>query len=388
MRRQCHCGLLKVPVGYGRLMHIDRLQIENFRNLREVNLALPARVNLFLGDNGSGKTSLLEAVHLALTGRSQRRATQDVMLRKDADYFRLAVDVAFASTHARSEYGFVPGRTRTLKINNNPVRSLGTLLEEFAVVSFAPEDLQLVFGSPSARRSAMDFVLSTASASYLSALTHYERAVMQKNKLLKDLQRSGPGLGGPQLLGFNTQIIERGVHLIKSRRAYTLQTADDLRSIYARLSDHGETVALRYEPSISAHDDSGLAEAFEQALTVNEEKERVMAMSLVGPHRDDWEIFLAGRPAKHFASQGQARSLAVAIKLAGFRYLERIRSDAPVLLFDEIFGELDPGRGRRLLELVGDFAQALITSVQPTTAEQLGKDADCFLIKDGDVAIR
>src|SRR5512134_2019943 len=100
-------------------MQIERLRIENFRNLHEVDLALPARVNLFLGDNGSGKTSLLEAVHLALTGRSQRRATQEVMLRKDADYFRLAVDVAFGSTKARAEYGFVPGRTRTLKVNNN-----------------------------------------------------------------------------------------------------------------------------------------------------------------------------------------------------------------------------------------------------------------------------
>lgn len=366
-------------------MRIDGLQIENFRNLREVKLELPARVNLFLGDNGSGKTSLLEAVHLALTGRSQRRATQDVMLRKGADYFRITLDVAFATARARAEYGFVPGRTRTIKVNNNPVRSQAGLLEEFAVVSFAPEDLQLVFGSPSARRAAMDFVLCTASSTYLSALVHYERAVMQKNKLLKDLQRSGPGVGGPQLLGFNAQLIEKGALLMKYRRAYTLQTADDLRAIYARLSDHGETVAMRYEPSITSLDDTRLEELFEQTLVAHEDKERIMAMSLVGPHRDDWEIFLAGRPARHYASQGQARSLAVAMKLAGFRYLERIRSDAPVLLFDEIFGELDPGRGRRLLELVGDFAQALITSVQPATAEQLGKDADCLHISQGEV---
>lgn len=367
-------------------MHIERLQIENFRNLHEVTLDLPARVNLFLGDNGSGKTSLLEAVHLALTGRSQRRATQDVMLRKGSDYFRVTLDVAFGATKARAEYGFVPGRTRSMKVNNNPVRGQSKLLEEFAVVSFAPEDLQLVYGSPSARRDTMDFVLCTASPTYLTALTHYERAIMQKNKLLKDLQRSGPGVGGPQLLGFNTQIIEKGVHLMKSRRAYTLQTADDLRSIYAHLSDHGETVAMRYEPSIETLEDSRVEELFEQALLANEEKERILAMSLVGPHRDDWEIFLAGRPARHYASQGQARSLAVAIKLAGFRYLERIRGDAPVLLFDEIFGELDPGRGRRLLELVGEFAQALITSVQPATAEQLAKDAHCFVIRNGAVS--
>jgi DNA replication and repair protein RecF len=366
-------------------MHIQRLQIENFRNIADVDLELPSRVNLFLGDNGTGKTSLLEAVHLALTGRSQRKATQDVMIRKGTDFFRLALDVSFGTTLAHAEYGFVPGRARTLKINNNPVRSLSSLLEEFAVVSFAPEDLQLVFGSPSARRSAMDFVLSTASPSYLTALNDYGRAVAQKNKLLKDLQKSGPGLGGPQLLGFNTQIIEKGVLIMKMRRAYTMQSADDLRAIYAQLSDHGETVAAVYEPSVTTDREDNLADAFEQALVEHAEKERIMAVSMVGPHRDDWELFMAGRPARQYASQGQGRSLAVALKLAGFRYLERIRGDAPVLLFDEIFGELDPGRGKRLLDLVGEFAQALITSVQPATAEQLSADARCYMIRDGSI---
>jgi DNA replication and repair protein RecF len=145
-------------------------------------------------------------------------------------------------------------------------------------------------------------------------------------------------------------------------------------------------VAAVYEPSIAAKDDDGFADAFEQALVENAEKERIMAVSMVGPHRDDWELFMAGRPARQYASQGQGRSLAVALTLAGFRYLERIRGDAPVLLFDEIFGELDPGRGKRLLDLVGEFAQALVTSVQPATAEQLGADATCYMTSEGSVA--
>jgi DNA replication and repair protein RecF len=165
-----------------------------------------------------------------------------------------------------------------------------------------------------------------------------------------------------------------------------MQSADDLRGIYAQLSDHGQTVAAVYEPSVGAKDDDGLADAFEQALVENAEKERIMAVSMVGPHRDDWELFMAGRPARQYASQGQGRSLAVALKLAGFRYLERIRGDAPVLLFDEIFGELDPGRGKRLLDLVGEFAQALITSVQPATAAQLNEEAQCFHIEAGAVS--
>jgi DNA replication and repair protein RecF len=121
-------------------------------------------------------------------------------------------------------------------------------------------------------------------------------------------------------------------------------------------------------------------------LVQSAEKERVLGMALVGPHRDDWAFYLGGRAARQFASQGQARSLAIALKLAGFRYLERLRGETPILLFDEIFGELDPGRGRRLLELVGGFAQALITSVQPSSLDGLAAEAGKFQIDAGVVA--
>lgn len=367
-------------------MEIRALRIENFRNIAEARLEFPARVNLVLGDNGSGKTSLLEAVHLTLTGRSQRRAAHDVMLRRGSEYFRLVAEVAFGKTRATVEYAFTPGRTRTLKINNNAVRSTTELLQEFAVVSFAPEDLELVKGPPAARRAAFDFVLSTGSAEYLSALTQYQRAIQQKNRLLKDLQKTGGrGVGDPQLSGFNEQLVTQGVRLMTARQAYTLVSADDLRDVYSKLSDGAEAVATRYVPSVTATDQAQWTDAFAQALIENSEKERILGMSVVGPHRDDWELLLAGRAARQFASQGQARSLAVALKLAGFRYLENVRGDTPVLLFDEIFGELDPGRGGRLLELVGEFAQALITSVQPATREQVDAEASSFTMIDGGI---
>jgi DNA replication and repair protein RecF len=172
---------------------------------------------------------------------------------------------------------------------------------------------------------------------------------------------------------------------MKARRAYLLDSAEDTRAIYAQLSDNGESVATRYMPSVEELDEARVPEAFERALIENAERERLLAVSLVGPHRDEWVLFLGGQPAKQYASQGQARSLAVALKLAGFRYLERVRGDTPILLFDEVFGELDPGRGKRLLDLVGGFAQALITSVQPATADQLGGGAASFTIAAGNV---
>jgi DNA replication and repair protein RecF len=368
-------------------MHIDLLKIENFRNIKTAQIQLAPRINLFVGNNGSGKTSLLEGVHVALTGRSQRRATNEVMLRRGADYLRVAAETTVGRVRVTSEYGFTPGRTRTLKINNNPVRALGELLEEFAVVSFAPDDLQLVYGAPSARRNGFDFVLSTASSSYLEALTDYQRAVAQKNRLLKDLQKTGrAGLGGPQLAGFNAQLVSLGVEIMKARHAYLHATAGEMRELYAQLADNGETVAAVYEPSVAEGDEERWAEAFEAALIQNSEKERVLGMAMVGPHRDDWAFYLGGRAARQFASQGQARSLAIALKLAGFRYLEKLRGETPILLFDEIFGELDPGRGRRLLELVGGFAQALITTVQPSSLDGLADDAGKFQIAGGAVS--
>lgn len=365
-------------------MRIESIKVENFRNIHSAEVQLPSRLNVFLGDNGAGKTSLLEAAHIILTGRSQRRATNEVMLRKGADYFRVAADLSLGKVPVVSEYGYSPGRQRSIKINNNPVRGLSELLNEFAVVSFAPEDLQLVTGSPAGRRRAIDFLLSTASAGYLTRLTDYTRAIQQKNKLLKDLQKSGSyALERDQLQSFNVQIIELGVELMRARSAYTREIAASLHEIYAELSDEAESISATYAPSVEEEDESKWAEAFERALEESAEKERILAVAMVGPHRDDWELTLADRPARQHASQGQARSLAVSMKLAGFRYLESMRGDTPVLLFDEIFGELDPGRGKRLLKIVGKFAQALITSVQPHTIDQLGEDATCFRLNEG-----
>jgi len=365
-------------------MRLDTISLEHFRNIDAADLKIGPRINLIVGDNGSGKTSLLEAVHLALTGRSQRGATNDVMLRRGSDYFRVVAGLTLGKVDVTAEYGFAPGRARSLKINNNPVRNLGELFEEFAVVSFAPEDLQLVYGAPSNRRSGFDFVLSTASRTYLAALTDYQRVVSQKNRLLKDLQKTGmSGVGGPQLEGFNVQLVQLGVQIMKERRAYLMATAHDVRELYAQLSDNGETVAIVYEPNVASDDESKWPEAFEAALVANSEKERVLGVASVGPHRDDWALYLGGRPARQFASQGQARSLAVALKLAGFRHLQKVRGDSPILLFDEIFGELDSGRGKRLLQLVGGFAQALVTSVNPAVEEYLAGEATHFGIDAG-----
>jgi DNA replication and repair protein RecF len=365
-------------------MQITSLHVENFRNIERAEVRFADRVSLFVGDNGSGKTSLLEAVHVALTGRSQRRAPNDVMLHKAAEFFRVAAEVSLGNVVARSEFAFAAGRPRTLKLNNNPVRSLAELLEEFAVVSFAPEDLQLVLGAPATRRAAVDFILSTGSAAYLAALSHYHRAILQKNRLLKALQRSWPrGADNSELDSFNAQIVEHGVKVMQARRAYSRETTDDLRAVYSQLSDNGEAGSVRYVPSVEQTESGSWSDAFERELGASSERERILGAAQVGPHRDDWQLALAGRPARQFASQGQARSLAIAMKLAGFRYLERVRGDTPILLFDEIFGELDLGRGRRLLQLVGEYAQALITSVRPITAAQLGAHAASFEIIDG-----
>jgi DNA replication and repair protein RecF len=365
-------------------MQITTLQVENFRNIERAEVRFADRISLFAGDNGSGKTSLLEAVHVALTGRSQRRAPNDVMLQKTAEFFRVAAEVSLGRVAAKSEYAFTTGRPRTLKLNNNPVRSLAVLLEEFAVVSFAPEDLQLVLGAPATRRAAVDFILSTGSAAYLETLTRYHRAVLHKNRLLKSLPKSGAQASGrSELDSFNAQIVEHGVKIMQARQAYSRETVEDLSAIYAQLSDDGEAGASRYAPAVQEAEAGSWADAFERELGAQSERERTLGVSLVGPHRDDWQLSLAGRPARQFASQGQARSLAIAMKLAGFRYLERVRGDTPILLFDEIFGELDSGRGRRLLHLVGNFAQALITSVRPITAADLGADATSFEITDG-----
>ena len=361
-------------------MRLDSLLVTNFRNL-ELALIEPGRgVNIFFGDNGSGKTNLLEAIFVLCLGRSQRGARDLMMIREgDADCYRIEGAGHVEGREVRLACAFEKGGRKKVTVDGNPVR-LSKLFELFSVISMAPEDVALFSGSPSVRRHFMDLHLAQASPSYLADLNDYNRALAQKNSFLKN----HPGGECP----FDPLLVEHGSRIIIARHGFIHFLCALAPGYYDQIvgvpgSAGKPAFVCEYAPNVPFTDKSEVAAGFERKLVENRRKEEVIETAVVGPHRDDISFSLEGFPARGYGSQGEMRSAAAAL-LAAANFLESRRGEKPILLLDEVFAELDHTRRENLARLFGGFEQIfLTTAVEPPRT--LNEHAVVFHIKEGRV---
>jgi len=362
-------------------MKLESLRLTNFRNFQTALIRPGTGVNIFIGDNGSGKTNLLEAVFTLCLGRSQRGA-RDAMLIRDGgdDYFRLEGIGTVGGREVRLACAYQSGGRKKITVDDNPVR-VSELFELFSVISMAPDDVILFSGSPSARRRFMDLHLSQASPSYLADLTDYTRALTQKNSFLKSRQ------GGH--CPFDPLLIQYGCRLMIARTKFIDFLKDLAPGYYNRivggdLSSSTSVFTCRYMPNVPVEAAEDIADRFEAKLAESRRKEDILETAIVGPHRDDIEFTIAGLPVRGYGSQGEMRSAAFAAMMAASDFLEKRRGEKPLLLLDEIFAELDHTRRDNLARLFGGFEQMfLTTAVEPPTI--LNDRAVFFQIKAGEV---
>lgn len=348
-------------------MRIDRIALTNFRNFESAELVPSPGVNIFFGDNGAGKTNLLEAIFTLCLGRSQRGA-RDVMLVREAngEYFRLEGDGVIgreSSTESvKIACAFEKGGRKKITIDENPAR-ISKLYHLFRLVSMAPEDVSLFSGSPGTRRRFLDLHLSQASPNYLATLSDYNKALAQKNSFLKNT----PGTECP----FDPQLIQLGSAIMKARHDFIRFLDSISPGYYAKIAEgipESETkpFAAEYKPNVRYESVDDIAGAFEEKLDASRRKEEILEMAVVGPHRDDIEFLIKDFPAKGYGSMGEQRSAAVAIMMASADFLEEKHDEKPILLLDEIFAELDPTRREHLAALFSRFEQVfLTTAVKP-----------------------
>ena len=343
-------------------MRLTEVRLEQFRNLADVGLEVPPEGAVLVGANGQGKTNFLEAIHYLSRFRSFRGSAH-----VDA--------VAFGAGHFRIEAGFVSdGRSRTLAVSadrerrrivlddspvGRPSEVAGTLL----AVSLRPEDLELVTGSPSARREYLDELLGLASRPYRRAIAEYDRVLRQRNELLRS------GRGAAQLEAWDEALLSSGVPIVIARAHLVGRLADRFARTAGRVAE-SDRYAIAYRPSVpvdpaGAARESDVREAWSRALVDRYEVDRVRGWTTVGPHRDELEIVRDGRELARFGSQGECRTAAVALRLMEAELLEADTGRRPILLLDDVFSELDGGRGERLLEWLGDRHQRFVTSPRP-----------------------
>lgn len=342
---------------------VTRVALTDFRCYSAVDFTLPAGVTVVSGANGEGKTSLLEALGWAATTRSFRGVPDTALVRTGADAAYLRVTVKEPDREQLMEAEIrVAGRNR-VRVNRHALARARDLLGLLRVTVFAPDDLQLVKGGPAERRSYLDDLLVAVVPRYDAVHADFDRVLKHRNALLRQ------GLRGPDaestLAVFDEQLVRAGAEVVRGRLRLTERLLPALRDAYHALAGPRDEVDAAYEAEWAEETVTPAGEEVEAllraALVARRKAEVERAVTLVGPHRDEWRVRLAGLEARTHASQGEQRTLALGLRLAGHKVVADVVGTEPVLLLDDVFSELDPSRAEALVAALPP-GQTLITT--------------------------
>ncbi len=324
-------------------MHLAHLRLRDFRNYARLDAEFAPGFHLLLGDNAQGKTNILEAVYLMATLRSFRGVGGAQMIRHgQRGYF---VGGTVVAQGAREIKMFWSASERKLALDGRPVKKLADYLGVLRTVVFCIEDLQLVKGAARARRRFLDLLLAQTRPGYLPLLQRYLRAVRARNALLKQRAPDEAALDS-----FSQELVRLGDDIIHARHELAPKFSPLARLAYRRISNDAEELRIEYQPSVKRD--------FAVELAQSRSRERTYRSTLIGPHRDDLQLLLNGKSAAQFGSEGQKRTLAIALKMAQAELLAGIHGSPPILLIDDVMGELDVKRRSGFLPLLEQARKA------------------------------
>lgn len=341
-------------------MIIENLKLHDFRNYEELNLTPHPGINILFGQNGSGKTNLLEAVHYCALGRSHRTSLDREVVRKGAAMSACGVQVRKNGVKVDVAVKLTPGESRKKQVflDRKRAERLSDMMGKLQCVIFSPEDLMLVKEGPSIRRRFMDMMLSQLSTAYFVALQQYNKALDQRNAILKEIKR-GAHCDAAMLDAFEDAMARPCQTIVSLRKQVVEQVAACAAEKYRAISGREqETFALRYACCLPDVQDA-IAQV-KNILRKNRQEDVFRATTTFGVHREDIALTLSGREMKLFASQGQIRTAALSMKLAQLEVFRQQTGEAPVLLLDDVMSELDMTRRTRLLEEISGV-QTFIT---------------------------
>ncbi|PTM56912.1 DNA replication/repair protein RecF [Desmospora activa] len=344
-------------------MFVERLELRQFRNIKEIRLDCPEKLHLFVGPNAQGKTNILESLSLLSIGKSHRTRRDREMIQWETNSARLKVHVRRENRVDRLEILLSPKGKKVIK-NGLEQRKLSDYIGSLTAVLFAPEDLAIVKGSPQVRRRFLDMELGQVSPWYIHHLTQYNHLVNQRNQLLKDMAKSRQPVWG-LLDVLNEQLIDLSTQLWIKRYAFVDQLNRWAREIHQAITQDKESLQVVYQPSLNLEGDMDRPRM--RAVMVDELK-RIQAQevqrgsTLIGPHRDDLHLSVDGVNLHRYGSQGQQRTAALSLKLAEIELIRSETGNYPILLLDDVLSELDDSRKTHLLEAIRGKVQTFVTA--------------------------
>lgn len=342
-------------------MYLSSITLRQFRNHRDTVLDVDPRLNLLVGPNGSGKTNFIEAIAVLTTGLSPRSAHPDSMVEWNKDGFFISGTFARESETDQAlklEMKFLNGQRQIRRGDQTLVR-LKDLIGMVPLVSFVPEDLAIVKGEPDVRRRSLNLVLMQIDPLYTENLRRYNEALKSRNAAIKQLNEGR--LEEDALDPWDEEVLKYGMSLCKTRSEFLGEFSKIFSQIQERVSDGQDRANLTYKPSWVEPWTTGELNRLKNDFRLHRQKDIVIGTTMTGPHRDDMIFFLNGKPMRHFGSEGQMRTSAVAFKLAELEIIRRKKGEDPICLLDDVLSELDERRAHHLLEELVITGQCFVT---------------------------
>ncbi|MFD0698481.1 DNA replication/repair protein RecF [Paenibacillus sp. GCM10027628] len=371
-------------------MFLTKLALSHYRNYEQIELTTDSNVNIFVGPNAQGKTNLLESIYVLAMTKSHRTHQDKELIGWDGEQTQLHAEINKRYGNCKLDLA-ISTKGKKAKINGLEQKKLSNFIGALNVVMFAPEDLEIVKGTPGIRRRFLDMEIGQVQPSYLYDLSQYQKILLQRNNYLK---QSFPGKASPDAMLdiWNEQLALYGVKIMKKRQNFIKKLQQWAETIHRGITNDSEELRIRYAPSFDVEqfeDESVLLEKFMIKLTQVKDQEFRRGVTLVGPHRDDLLFYINEKEVQTFGSQGQQRTTALSLKLAEIELIQEEVGEYPLLLLDDVLSELDE---YRQTQLIRTFQQKVQTFITTTGLESVHLDqldhASVFHVLKGNVSGR
>ncbi|OQY02199.1 MAG: DNA replication and repair protein RecF [Bacteroidetes bacterium 4572_117] len=346
-------------------MNINSLSLVNYRNFEDLELEFISKINCFIGNNGVGKTNILDSIYYLSFCKSWLNPIDSQNINYEHDFFLIKGNYMFDEKTTSISCGLKKGKKKSFKRNNKEYTKLSDHIGLIPLVTISPYDTNLLLGGSEERRKFLDIVISQFDKDYLQDLLKYNRVLSQRNHLLKQFAQNH-SFDSDSLEIWDDQLVLYGTNIFNKRQEFIDKLIPIFQKYYQFISPEKEKIDLKYRSQLTGSD-------FAEILKQNTERDKILQYTTTGIHKDDLIFQLKGFPLKKNASQGQQKSYLIAIKLAQFDYIKNISKIKPILLFDDIFDKLDALRVEQIVKLVaGDhFGQIFITDTNKERLERI-----------------
>lgn len=360
-------------------MFIKKLMLINYRNYEKLDINFGKGVNVFIGDNAQGKTNILEAIYYCAFAKSHRTTRDRELINWNNHESYISLGIAKERLDKKIDIKILKDGKKAIKVNSIKINKIGELFGIFNVVMFSPEDLKIVKDSPGVRRRFIDMELCQLNKKYYYNLVQYNKVLNERNVVLKN-----KNLSEEMLDIYDEQLSSYGEYVIKERLKYVEKLNYYGAKVHKDITSNKENIEFKYQSTIKNL--SNIKENFYEALKKSRKKDIEKGVSTIGPHRDDFSIFINNVDIKNFGSQGQQRTAVLTIKFASLRIIKEITGEYPVLLLDDVLSELDFSRKKYILSTIGEIQTVITCTGIEDIYSYLDSNSKIFKVKNGIVS--